>query len=42
MPEICRFYGIIVLWSEIHEEELMNNWRLARERKPLMKVPPLP
>lgn len=84
MPEICRFYGIIVFmnfddhdpphfharyegqevaieiesgivkgqmskralrmlfeWSEIHQEELMKNWKLARERKPLEKIPPL-
>jgi hypothetical protein len=85
MPEICRFYGIIIFknyndrdpphyharyddqevkiemksgivkgqmakralrmlfeWSEIHQEELMENWRLARERKQLRKLPPLP
>lgn len=85
MPEICRFYGIIIFmnyndhgpphfharyeeqevtiaiksgivkgqmskralrmlfeWSEIHQEELMVNWQLARERKPLHKLPPLP
>jgi hypothetical protein len=85
MPEICRFYGIIIFmsyndhdpphfharyedqevtieiksgtvkgqmskralrmlfeWSEIHREELMENWRLARERKQHQKVPPLP
>jgi hypothetical protein len=85
MPEICRFYGIIIFmnyndhdpphfharyedqevtieinsgivkghmskralrmlfeWSEIHQEELMENWRLTRERKQLEKVPPLP
>jgi len=85
MPEICRFYGIIIFmnyndhdpphfharyedqevimeissgivkgqmskralrmlfdWSEIHHEELMENWQLARDRKQLEKVPPLP
>jgi len=85
MPEICRFYGIIIFmsyndhgpphfharyedqevtieiksgivkgqmpkralrmlfeWSEIHQEELMENWQLARERKPLQKLQPLP
>ena len=84
MPEISRFYGIIVFmnyndhdpphfhagyenqevtveieggfvkgqmskralrmlfeWSEIHHEELVQNWRLARERKQLKKVAPL-
>jgi len=85
MPEICRFYGIIIFmnyndhdpphfharyedqevtvefptgiikgqmskralrmlfeWSELHLEELMENWRLARERRPLNKIAPLP
>lgn len=85
MPEICRFYGIVIFmnyndhdpphfhagyedqevtieiktgtvkghmskralrmlfeWSEIHQEELMEDWRLARERKQLRKFPPLP
>jgi len=85
MPEICRFYGIIIFmnyndhepshfharyedqeviveiptwivkgqmskralrmlfeWSELHLEELMENWRLARERKPLNSIAPLP
>ncbi|MFW5640705.1 MAG: DUF4160 domain-containing protein [Thermodesulfobacteriota bacterium] len=84
MPEICRFYGIIIFmnyndhspphfhakyedqeiimeirsgivkgkmskralrmifeWAEIHQETLMNNWQLARERKQLQKIPPL-
>jgi len=85
MPEICRFYGIIIFmsyndhppphfharyedqevtieiksgivkgqmskralrmlfeWSEIHQKELMGNWQLARGRKRLQKIPPLP
>ncbi len=85
MPEICRFYGIIIFmnyndhdpphfharyedqevtieikigivkgemskralrmlfeWSEIYQEDLMDNWRLAQERKPLRKILPLP
>jgi hypothetical protein len=84
LPEICRFYGIIVFinyndhspphfharyqdqevtieiqtglvrgkmsaralkmlfeWSETHRDELMHNWQLARERKPLEKISPL-
>jgi hypothetical protein len=84
MPEICRFYGIVIFmnyndhhpshfharyqdqeitieiqtgivqgkmskralrmlfeWSEIHHGELMRNWELARERKPLVKIAPL-
>lgn len=29
-------------WSEIYHEELMENWRFARERKPIEKILPLP
>ena len=85
MPELCRFYGIIIFlnyldhdpphfharfedqeviieietgivkgymskralrmifdWSEMHQEELMANWLLARDRQPLQKISPLP
>jgi hypothetical protein len=28
-------------WSEMHQEELLENWRLARERKPLNQIEPL-
>ncbi len=85
MPEICRFYGIIIFmnyndhdpphfharygdqevimerqtgtvkgrmssralrmlfeWSEIHQGELMENWTLAKERRALHEIPPLP
>ncbi len=84
MPEICRFYGIVIFmnynehdpphfharyqdqqvsieiktgivtgkmsrralrmlfeWSERHQEELMRNWDLARDRKSLEKISPL-
>ena len=85
MPEISRFYGIVVFinhkdhdpphfharyqdqevileiqsgvvqgkmtkralrmlfeWSEIHRQELLDNWQLAKERKALKPIPPLP
>jgi hypothetical protein len=32
---------MIFEWSEIHQEMLLENWQLARERKQLQKVPPL-
>jgi hypothetical protein len=28
-------------WYEIHQEELLANWELARDEKPLTKIPPL-
>ena len=85
MPEICRFYGLIIFmnynehspphfhvryqdqeitveiqtgtvegkmskhglrmifeWYEQHLDELQMNWDLARERKPLQRIAPLP
>ncbi len=86
MPELCRFYGIIIRmfwidhppphfhaiyghheavidirtseiikgslplgasslvtqWVELHRTELLKDWELAREMKPLNKIDPLP
>ena len=36
-----RALQMIFEWSERHQEELMRNWELARERKSLEQVPPL-
>lgn len=36
-----RVLRMLLEWYEIHQEELMNNWEYARERKPLQKIPPL-
>ena len=84
MPEICRFYGIVILfhwnehppphfhaiygrheasvnindgslrgrfptrarrlvleWLDLHREELLENWTLARQRIPLNRIAPL-
>jgi len=40
MPK--RALRMLFEWSEIYHEAFMENWRLARERKQLEKVPPLP
>jgi len=29
-------------WYDIYKGELMENWGLARDRKPLQKITPLP
>ena len=85
MPEISRFYGIVVFmnyndhepphfhsryqeqqitveietglvegrmsqralkmvfdWSDLHGDELAENWQRARARRPLKPIPPLP
>jgi hypothetical protein len=36
-----RELRMILEWSEKHQDELLQNWNLARERKPLEPVPPL-
>jgi len=28
-------------WAEMHEEELLENWELARRGEPLKPIPPL-
>ena len=28
-------------WYALHQDELMSNWRLARERRPLHRIDPL-
>ena len=37
-----RALRMLFEWSERHQEELMENWRLARERRRLEKIQPLP
>ena len=36
-----RSRRLVIEWLEIHREELLENWELARARKPLKKVKPL-
>jgi hypothetical protein len=37
-----RALRLIFEWSEIHHEELLDNWHLARERRTLQRISPLP
>jgi hypothetical protein len=37
-----RALRMLFEWSEIHQEDLMENWQLARARKQLEKVQLLP
>jgi hypothetical protein len=52
MPEISLFYGIritmnwrehnpLMAWCELHKDELMQNWELSKDGKPLNAVAPL-
>jgi hypothetical protein len=37
-----RALRMLFEWSESHQQELMENWNRARERKPLEGIAPLP
>lgn len=32
---------LVLAWCEIHRDELMQNWELARDQKPLNRINPL-
>ena len=36
-----RALGHVLEWSELHKEELLENWRLSKDRKPLRAISPL-
>jgi len=36
-----RALQMVFEWSEKYHQELLKNWELARERKPLLPIPPL-
>ena len=37
----ARQLKLILAWNEIHRDELMQNWELAKENEPLNKIAPL-
>jgi hypothetical protein len=37
-----RALGLVLDWASLHQAELLENWRLCREREQPMKVVPLP
>ena len=36
-----RQLRLILAWATIHQDELMQNWELAKEKEPLNKINPL-
>ena len=36
-----RALRLVLEWAALHEDDLMRNWTLARERKPLEPIDPL-
>ena len=36
-----RAGDLVFEWAALHRDELLTNWELARQRKPLRKIDPL-
>ena len=36
-----RQLKLILAWCELHQDELMQNWELSKDEKPLNKIDPL-
>lgn len=36
-----RALGLVLDWAELHRDELLANWELARQRQPLNAIAPL-
>jgi hypothetical protein len=36
-----RALGLVMEWYQAHQDELRENWELARLRKALKRIPPL-
>jgi hypothetical protein len=36
-----RVFGMVIEWAAHHQAELLQNWRLARQYEPLLKIEPL-
>lgn len=36
-----RALNLIYDWIDIHKDELLENWKFMKERKPLIKIEPL-
>ncbi|MGN0254524.1 MAG: DUF4160 domain-containing protein [Chordicoccus sp.] len=37
----ARQLKLVLAWNELHQDELMQNWELAKEAQPLNKIEPL-
>jgi hypothetical protein len=36
-----RVFGMVVEWASLHQNELLENWELARQQAPLNRIAPL-
>ena len=37
----ARQLKLVLAWNELHSDELMQNWELAKDNKPLHEIDPL-
>ena len=37
----ARQLKLVLAWAVIHQDELMQNWELAKDHEPLNKIAPL-
>jgi len=36
-----RALGLVMEWTSLHKDELLQEWNLAEEKKPLFRIQPL-
>jgi hypothetical protein len=36
-----RIFGSVMEWAATHQQTLDDNWNLARQSRPLVRIPPL-
>jgi hypothetical protein len=37
----ARALGLVLEWANLHKEDLLENWQLARQGRPLRRIAPL-
>ncbi len=41
MPELCRFYGLVIEWATLHQDELRAAFHKAKALEAPGKIAPL-
>jgi len=41
MPQISRFFGLVIEWASQHKKELLEDWNLAAQHFELKRIEPL-
>lgn len=36
-----RALGLVIEWTSLHQQELLDDWQRARDHEPLVKIEPL-